>query len=122
MRRLYLFTTGIFWLFVAAFWAASLWLPPTVQPQAIAAEKVYSTADLARHATPINCWMAIRGNVYDVSTYLPDHPSRPELVLPWCGKEATEAYDTKSKGRPHKATTDDLLATFRIGRLAVDTP
>lgn len=122
MRRFYLLTTGTFWLFVAAFWAASFWLPPPGPPRAIAAEKVYSMADLARHATAENCWMAIRGSVYDVSTYLPDHPSRLELVLPWCGKLATEAYDTKTKGRPHTAAADDLLVTFRIGQLASETP
>jgi len=123
MRRLYISTTVLFWLFVAAFWAGSLWLPPPAeQSQAVAAEKTYSRADLARHATPENCWMAIRGGVYDLSAYLPEHPSRPELVQPWCGKEATEAYNTKTKGRPHAPYADELLAKYKIGKLAADKP
>ncbi len=120
MRRLYLSTTLIFWLLVSAFWAGSLWLPPADESVAVAAEKVIARSELAKHALPDNCWMAIRGKVYDVSAYLPEHPSRPDLVLPWCGKEATEAYDTKTKGRPHSAYADELLATYRIGSLATD--
>ena len=77
-----------------------------------------SLGELASHAIPENCWMAIRGSVYDLSAYLPEHPSRPEVILPWCGKEATEAYNTKTKGRSHKPYADDLLAQYRIGKLA----
>lgn len=122
MRRLYISTTLLFWLLVTAFWAGSLWLPPADQSLAVAAEKSYSKSDLAKHATPENCWMAIRGNVYDLSSYLPGHPSPPELVLPWCGKEATEAYNTKTKGRPHAPYADELLVKYKIGRLAADKP
>ncbi len=120
MRRVYLATTLMFWLLVSAFWAGSLWLPPAEESVAVAAEKVIARSELAKHALPDNCWMAIRGKVHDVSAYLPEHPSRPDLVLPWCGKEATEAYDTKTKGRPHSAYADELLATYRIGSLATD--
>lgn len=122
MRRLYLSSTIAFWLLVTAFWAASLWLPPADDSLVVAAEKSYSTADLARHATPADCWMAIRGNVYDLSTYLPEHPSRPEMVEPWCGKEATEAYNTKTKGRPHTPYADTVLVKYRIGKFVIDKP
>lgn len=122
MRRLYLSTTLLFWLLVTAFWAGSLWLPAAEQSQAVAAEKTYFKTDLAKHATPDNCWMAIRGSVYDFSAYLPEHPSRPDLIEPWCGKEATEAYNTKTKGRPHAPFADELLAKYKIGKLAADKP
>lgn len=118
MRRLYFSSTALFWLLVAAFWAGSLYLPPAEQSFAVAAEKSYSKADLSKHATAENCWMAIRGGVYDLSAYLPEHPSRPELVLPWCGKEATDAYNTKTKGRSHAPYADELLTKYRIGKLA----
>ncbi len=122
MSRLYLSATLIFWLLVSVFWAGSLWLQPDAESVAIAAEKVISRAELAKHALPDNCWMAIRGTVYDLSAYLPRHPSPPELVLPWCGKEATEAYGTKTRGRPHSAYADELLTKYRIGILAANKP
>ena len=122
MRQLYLSTTVLFWLLVTAFWAGNLWLPPAEQSLAIAAEKIYSKADLAKHATADNCWMAIRGGVYDLTAYLPGHPSPPEVALPWCGKEATEAYNTKTKGRPHAPFADELLTKYKVGKLAAERP
>jgi cytochrome b involved in lipid metabolism len=122
MRRLYLSSTIAFWLLVTAFWAGSLWLPPAADSIGLAAEKSYSKADLARHATPGDCWMAIRGNVHDLSAYLPEHPSRPEMIEPWCGKEATDAYSTKTRGRPHTPYADGLLVKYRIGTFAADKP
>ena len=118
MRRLYVVATVLFWLLVAAFWVGSRGLPPAGESVAVVTEKSFSVGELASHAIPENCWMAIRGSVYDLSAYLPEHPSRPEVILPWCGKEATEAYNTKTKGRSHKPYADDLLAQYRIGKLA----
>lgn len=118
MRRFYLFATVIFWLLVVAFWASSRWLPPAEESTVIVADKVISPAELAKHGLPENCWMAIRGGVYDLTAYLPEHPSRPDLIQVWCGKEATEAYNTKTKGRPHSTYADKLLPKYRIGTLA----
>lgn len=50
--------------------------------------------------------------------YPPEHPSPPEIVLSWRGKEATEACNTKTKGRPYPPYADELLAKYRIGTLA----
>ena len=61
--------------------------------------------------------MAIERTVYDLTRYLPEHPSRSGIVEPWCGKEATEAYRTKMKGRPHSPEAGQLLTQFRIGVL-----
>lgn len=122
MRRLYIASTFIFWLLVAGLWLGSLWLPAAPERTALAAEKSYTAAELTKHATPSDCWMAIRGSVYDFSAYLPEHPSRPGLLEPWCGKEATEAYNTKNKGRPHSPYADELLARYRIGKFATGKP
>jgi cytochrome b involved in lipid metabolism len=122
MRRLYLSATLIFWLLVSAFWAGSVWLPRSEEGVAGAPERVISRAELAQHALAEDCWMAIRGQVHDLGAYLPEHPSRPDVVLPWCGKEATEAYETKTRGRRHSTAADELLARYRIGILAADKP
>jgi|UniRef100_Q07P44 cytochrome b involved in lipid metabolism len=119
MRRLFVVTTTAFWMAVAAFWIGSLSSPIAQQPAAPATtDRAISAAELAQHATPETCWMAIRGGVYDLAAYLPDHPSRPQIIEPWCGKEATEAYATKTKGRAHTREADELLPKYRIGRFA----
>lgn len=119
MRKLFLASTAIFWLAVAGFWLADLWLPAELaDPNAVAAEPSYRLADVAKHGKQSDCWMAIDGQVYDLSAYLPQHPADPKIVLPWCGKEATQAYRTKTLGRAHSPYADQLLAKYRIGKLA----
>jgi cytochrome b involved in lipid metabolism len=127
MRQLFFAATGIFWLGIMAFAIAGTSArtveskTPAATPRpaikAVVAEKRFTLAEVAGHAAEADCWMAIDGVVYDVTAYLPEHPSRPSIVLPWCGKEATDAYKTKTKGRPHSAEADQLLPTYRIGRL-----
>ena len=117
-RQLYIASTTAFWLVVFGLGMTSALWSPVEQGDAQAQEKVITLTELAKHAAPGNCWMAIRGSVYDLSAYLPTHPSPPDIVLPWCGKEATEAYNTKTKGRPHTAYADELLQKYRIGILA----
>lgn len=121
MRTAYKLMTGLFWIAVLAIWGWALLHPAAPLPEQAAVESVppavYTPTDVARHARPEDCWMIIDGRVYDISTYLPDHPSRSGIVEPWCGKEASEAYHTKGRGRSHSAGANALLAEYRIGTL-----
>ncbi|MBK9363424.1 MAG: cytochrome b5 domain-containing protein [Rubrivivax sp.] len=126
MKALFLLATALFWLAVAAFgWfdrppaAAPAVQPPSAAPSAASArpERRYTLAEVARHATPADCWMAIDGGVYDFSAYLPQHPSDPALIEPWCGREASEAYRTKTRGRPHSQRATAMMAGYRMGTL-----
>lgn len=114
MRRLFYAGTAIFWMAVGAFWLSSR-LTPSSQPPGPQMARRISLDDVARHNTPDNCWMAINGQVYDVTGYLPEHPSRPSIILQWCGREASEAYRTKTKERPHSPNADRLLSDYWIG-------
>lgn len=118
MRKLFVFGTSLFWLALLAFWGAgSGWREAPAEAKPLAGKARYSLAEVARHNQPDDCWMVIGGQVYEISAYLPDHPSRPGLVEPWCGQEASEAYRTKTKGRPHSSAADQVLSGFRIGQL-----
>lgn len=81
------------------------------------ARKSYSLKDVARHATANDCWMAIGGKVYDFSAYIPQHPSLPEVMTRHCGTEATRAFETKDRGRPHGDYAKGLLAKYELGTL-----
>lgn len=61
--------------------------------------------------------MAIGGEVYELTAYLPQHPAPPSVILPSCGTDATRAYNTKNRGRPHSPYAASLLERYRIGRL-----
>ena len=120
MRKLFISTTLVFWLAVGGFWIAGLM---TTAPDAgagvkpAAAVRVVTAAEVARHNSVADCWMILGTDVFDFSTYLPQHPSDPAVITPWCGKDASEAYLTKTKGRPHSPYADSLLSKYRIGGL-----
>lgn len=109
---------------VAAFWGGvvSIWTfavlaeggPPADQERA---ERVVTVDELALHDSADDCWKAIDGVVYDLTDYLPLHPTPLVVMTQWCGKESTEAYHTKGYGRPHSPAADALLPQYRVGVL-----
>ena len=48
--------------------------------------KSYTLADVASHAVKADCWMAVEGKVYDVTSFIPSHPGG-EAILLGCGKD-----------------------------------
>lgn len=130
MKLLFLLSTLLFWLATGLFAWHDRAVAPRPMPQPPAppapaaaasavpgAERRISLADVARHARPDDCWMAIDGSVYDFTAYLPRHPSEPEVIEAWCGREASEAYRTKTRGRPHSAAATRRMADYRLGTL-----
>ncbi len=75
---------------------------------------------LAGHSSEDDCWMAIEGKVYDLTDYLPKHPTPASVLLPWCGKEATEGMRTKGYGRDHSPVAWEMLKDYAVGTLADD--
>lgn len=73
----------------------------------------YTLAEVAKHNTGDNCWMAIGGNVYDVSKFTDKHPKGTKY-LQGCGNESTTLYNKIKKHEP----LVDLLNSFKIGVLA----
>jgi cytochrome b involved in lipid metabolism len=116
MRWFYFVSTAFFGLAMVAFWAGG-GRAPSPTPVAPLAEIGYSLDDVARHSRADDCWMTIDGQVYDVSAHLPQHPTSPEVIVPSCGTDATTAFHTKNRGRPHSARASTLLQQYRIGVL-----
>lgn len=122
MRRLFMIATLLFWLATGFFWWQGRTMPESSAEIAgnkapTAGEGLFSREEIARHATESDCWMSINQQVYDLSAYIPEHPTRPAVILAWCGQEASEAYRTKLRGRTHSAEADRLLENYRIGRV-----
>lgn len=121
MRKLFIISTAIFWLAVAGFWLANrLHVPAQTDAVATIAEpalRSYSLAEVKLHNLQTDCWMAIDEQVYDITAYLPSHPTNPEVIEPWCGKEASQAWQSKTIGRPHSPRAHELLHYYHIGKL-----
>lgn len=78
---------------------------------------VVSLAELARHDGRESCWKAIHGKVYDVTDFLDAHPTPVSVMLEWCGRESTEAWETKGYGSPHSAEAEAMLEDYLVGHL-----
>ncbi len=122
MRRLFILGTLLFWLAIAFFYWQGFTAPETAAETATASPPasragLFSLTEVARHASATDCWMSIDQQVYDLSAYIPEHPTRPAVILAWCGQEASEAYRTKLRGRAHSPEADRVLGNYRIGQL-----
>ncbi|MEY6432183.1 cytochrome b5-like heme/steroid binding domain-containing protein [Thioalkalicoccus limnaeus] len=78
----------------------------------------YTLEQVAEHDTLDSCWMAIEGQVYDVTRQIPIHPTTPDVLEPWCGREATEGMRTRGQDEDHSPAAWAMLQIYRIGRLA----
>ncbi|MBE0485415.1 cytochrome b5-like heme/steroid binding domain-containing protein [Marinobacter sp.] len=85
-------------------------------------EAVYRLGQVAEHNHAGSCWKAIDGVVYDLTEYLPNHPTEEEVFTRWCGQEATSAWLDKGNGRPHSPRAAARLEDYRIGVLEGGSP
>lgn len=51
---------------------------------------------LAEHNTDRDVWLAIRGKVYNVTSYLPFHPGGAQELMKGAGKDATSLFNQVS--------------------------
>ena len=89
--------------------------PPIMQSPAISPTSGigYTLTNIAGHATQTDCWMAIEGKVYNVTSFISDHPGG-ERILEGCGKDATALFQSVQKHIPEAI---ELLPTYYIGDL-----
>jgi fatty acid desaturase/cytochrome b involved in lipid metabolism len=53
----------------------------------------YTLDDIAKHNTPKDCWVALHGNVYDLTKFLPTHPGGDVIKLA-SGQDATVLFES----------------------------
>jgi len=80
--------------------------------------RAYSPAEIARHDDSADCWLVVAGRVYDVTAYLRQHPGGSRTILPWCGRESTEAFATEDGRGEHSPEAYHLLSGYLIGAAA----
>ncbi|XP_068148382.1 cytochrome b5 [Drosophila tropicalis] len=59
------------------------------------------------------CWLIIKGNVYDVTKFIDDHPGGGELLLEYGGKDATKAFNKAG----HSSDAEKDLKQYKIGEV-----
>mgnify|MGYP000967528413 CR=1 FL=1 len=71
-------------------------------------------AQVAKHNSSTSCWSAINGSVYDLTSWIPNHPGGSRAILSICGIDGSDAYNGQHGGSGKPAR---ILGGFKIGAL-----
>jgi len=85
----------------------------------VTASATISAQEVAMHNSPDDCWIIVSNKVYDVSSYVKLHPGGASAIMPYCGEEATRAFETKdlSRGEDHSGFAYSHLDSLYVGDL-----
>lgn len=75
----------------------------------------YTLADVSAHNSAASCWSAINNKVYDLTSWINQHPGGPDKILAICGIDGSSAFNGQHGGQSRPANE---LAGFYIGDLA----
>ncbi|EHK25124.1 uncharacterized protein TRIVIDRAFT_144462 [Trichoderma virens Gv29-8] len=73
----------------------------------------YSLQEVGLHNNTGDAWMAIHGEIYDVTKYIQSHPGGVEVLVEAAGTNASEVFDNAG----HSDDAFDLMVPLRIGKL-----
>lgn len=76
-------------------------------------EKTYTIDEVQKHNTTEDLWIVYNGQVYDVTSYLDEHPGGEEVIADVAGTDATESFDDIG----HSDDAHDILKGLLIGKL-----
>lgn len=72
----------------------------------------YSMDDVAKHASTSDCWAVVNGGVYNLTSWISQHPGGPEAISSLCGKDGSKDFNEQHGGERRPEQT---LASFKIG-------
>ena len=80
----------------------------------------FSSAEVAAHNRPDDCWVVVHDVVYNVTPFLAHHPGGPQVILMnrTADGDATAAFEAIG----HSPSARQLLETMRVGVLATGKP
>jgi cytochrome b involved in lipid metabolism len=70
--------------------------------------------EVLKHSSAGDCWSVIKGEVYDLTGYVKDHPGGANLIKAICGKDGSAAFAGEHAGA---AKPKNILAAFALGPL-----
>ncbi|KAJ8619900.1 hypothetical protein MRB53_028429 [Persea americana] len=79
--------------------------------------KIYTLEDVSKHNNNKDCWLIIKGKVYDVTKFLEDHPGGDEVLLSATGKDATDDFEDVG----HSTSAIMMMDEHYIGEIDTST-
>ncbi|KAH6778143.1 hypothetical protein C2S52_006341 [Perilla frutescens var. hirtella] len=75
--------------------------------------KVFTYSDVSAHRTSDDCWIIINGKVFNVTSYLNEHPGGDEVILGQAGGDASEEFEDVGHGSAARLMLDE----FYVGEI-----
>jgi uncharacterized membrane protein len=81
--------------------ATSTEAAPTPAPSGAATSAAggLTMAEVANHSTAGDCWSVVQGNVYDLTSWIQQHPGGPDVIKAMCGVDATTSFLSQHDGQ-----------------------
>ncbi|TSC70800.1 MAG: fatty acid desaturase 2-like [Parcubacteria group bacterium Gr01-1014_46] len=97
--------------------------PPVVSPTSTTTTTVtpptptiasYTLVQVAVHNKSTDCWSIVSGGVYNLTSWIAQHPGGQEAIKSMCGVDATAGFLAQHKGQSKPTST---IASYKIGIL-----
>lgn len=87
---------------------------PGIQTAISSNTTTISLSEIKKHNNISDCWIILNNKAYDVTSYIDQHPGGLAIV-PFCGKDGTQAYNAIRGGAGHSERAIRLLSSFYVG-------
>ncbi len=87
----------------------------TPTPTPVPTPTSYTLAQVATHSSAASCWAAINGKVYNLTSWIRQHPGGQTAILSLCGTDGSAAFNGQHGGQARPASE---LAGFFLAPLA----
>ena len=80
------------------------------------AETTYTLDEVATRNTQASCWTVVNEKVYNITSYIKNHPGGANAIAKICGKDGTSIFLNQHGGSGSQAL---ILSTYKIGVLYI---
>ena len=70
------------------------------------AARVISLEEMRKHTTEESCWIAVRGEVFDVTPFIDEHPGGFDIII---SNTAAAKHNTYTLTQKHTTTADTSI-------------
>lgn len=75
------------------------------------------SAEVSKHSLASDCWLIVNNKVYNLTNFLSFHSGGEAAILPYCGTDGTNAFNTKDGQGSHRSGDLSILNSYYIGDL-----
>lgn len=87
--------------------------PPSNVPPA-PNNQIFTMAQIATHNNSKDCYTTVNGSVYNVTSFINQHPGGSQAIISLCGKDGSSAFTNQHGGQ---SGPEQELQSFKIGTL-----